>query len=72
MTRVTIIVSLWLLLVGAISDSATEPGAEHGPLELLAIYALVTALALAALWIHLSEDPADALHPPRRQPFRWD
>jgi peptidoglycan/LPS O-acetylase OafA/YrhL len=72
MTRVTIIVSLWLLLVGTISDSVTAPGSEHGPLELLAIYAVVTALALAALWIHLAEDPADALHPPRRQPFRWD
>jgi hypothetical protein len=72
MTRVTIIVSLWLLLVGSISDSATATDSKHGPLELLAIYGVVTALALGALWIHLSEDPADALHPPRRQPFRWD
>jgi hypothetical protein len=72
MTRITIIVSLWLLLVGTISDSATTPGGTHRPLELLALYVVVTLLAVGALWLHLAEDPADSLHPPRRQPFRWD
>lgn len=72
MSRVTIIVSLWLLLVGSISDSAASGTSHRRPLELLGLYVFVTAAAALALWLHLGGDAKATGDEVQRDPWHYD
>jgi hypothetical protein len=64
--KVSLIVSVWLLLTGAIGDAVlfADPGSP--PISVLLFYFAVSALTGIALWAHFGEDA-----PPRRRRMRW-
>jgi hypothetical protein len=68
MTRASVIVATWLLLIGNIGDAARTAGASHA--ALLALYYGVTILVALALWVQFQPSPGDAeAHPPASE---WD
>ncbi len=70
MTRSSVIVSVWLLLTGALGDELLA-GGRLVP-RLLAIYAFVTALTAFALWIELADDGRRVGARRRRVRFDYD
>jgi hypothetical protein len=63
MTRATVIVSLWLLLMGGIGDAVLA--ADRSPLRLLAFYLTISVLTSLTLWMQFREEDA-----PRARRFR--
>lgn len=67
--KLSVIVSVWLLLTGAIGDAVlggSDP--RRPPAFLLVFYFAVSALTAVALWVELGEDEDP---PPRRRRVRW-
>jgi hypothetical protein len=66
MTRVSAIVSVWLLLTGGVGDAVLGSGA-HPRLGLLLFHFAASALTALALWVELARDdpPARGWPPPR-------
>jgi len=56
MTRVSIIVSIWLVLTAGIGDAVLSGGAPRWPL--LALELASSLLTVLALWIELDGEPA--------------
>jgi hypothetical protein len=64
--KVSVIVSIWLLLTGAIGDAVLGSDPQRPPIALLLFYFAVSALTAVALWAEFGEDA-----PPRRRRMRW-
>jgi len=64
--KVSVIVSIWLLLTGAIGDAVLGGYPQRPPIALLVLYFAVSALTAVALWAEFGEDA-----PPRRRRMRW-
>jgi len=70
MTRSSVIVSVWLLLTGALGDELLA--GDRPVLRLLVIYGFVTALTAFALWIELADDGPRTGARRRRVRFEYD
>ena len=64
--KVSLIVSVWLLLTGAIGDAVLFADPGRPLVALLLFYFAVTTLTAVALWAEFGEDA-----PPRRRRMRW-
>jgi hypothetical protein len=65
--KASLIVSVWLLLTGAIGDAVLRGGdPQRPPALLLLFYLVVSTLTAVALWAEFGEDA-----PPRRRRMRW-
>jgi hypothetical protein len=64
--KVSLIVSVWLLLTGATGDAVLGGDPRRPPVLLLLFYFAVSALTAIALWADFGEDA-----PRRRRRVRW-
>jgi hypothetical protein len=64
--KASVIVSIWLLLTGAIGDALLSPDSPRPAVLLILFQGMVTALTAIALWAEFGEDA-----PPRRRRMRW-
>lgn len=55
MTRISIVVSMWLVMTGGIGDAVLSAGRARWPL--LALELAVSALTVVALWVSLDGAP---------------
>jgi hypothetical protein len=70
MTRASVIVSLWLLLIGGIGSAVLS--GEHSPLRLLVSYFAISILTAVALWLQFKEEASHAEDARRRRDVHYD
>jgi hypothetical protein len=72
MTRVSVIVSVWLLLTGGVGDAVLS-ASERARIWVLLLHFIVSVLTAAAVWVELArEAPPARRWPPARYRRAYD